>query len=138
MGVPINTKINTILKLRDVSQTSLAIELGISRSHLNRYLNSEVDLSSQKLASLLEALGFDLNTILDQEISNLLGYKKCNKSLGESLESTIKNLRPISRKAILNQLLSKIEQTKVSILSDDIASIKAEIKSTRTLRGINA
>lgn len=138
MPTNVNTIVNTLIKLKGTSQSNLSSKLGISRTHLNRFLNSEADLSSQKFISLLNVLDINIADIITNEVNKILGSTNKSKSLGESIEYVLSSLRPNSRKAILIQLLSSIDESRSKQLHYDIKSIKSDIKSTRTLRGTNA
>jgi DNA-binding Xre family transcriptional regulator len=66
--VRINKKVSQLMRLSGIRQWELAQYLGLSRSHLNRVLQGEVDTSAITLVDILRVLDIRVEDQIDAKI----------------------------------------------------------------------
>jgi transcriptional regulator with XRE-family HTH domain len=111
-GVSLNrvhTLIDTIIRLKRLSQVDVAERSGIHASNLSKFLNGETDIRASSLTEIMNALDVSLETMLESEIESLLGKKKSD-SVGEAFETLMSETDPFAAKAMLETLAKHVQR----------------------------
>lgn len=67
---PLHSKIARLIKLKNISQSKLARECGVSRPTINRYLNGKNEIRSKDLVKILGILEIDVEALVNEQIIN--------------------------------------------------------------------
>ena len=106
-------------------QIKEAAELaGLSRPRISKFLNGAHELRGDNLVALLNAVGIDLEAIIQQEISQTVLGEIETKSLGTDLELILDSLPPLEQKTLLNTLIRKANMNYVEGIDDAIHRVE--------------
>ncbi len=100
------------IALKGLSLTKVCQLASISYSMLHKYLNSKGDLNSKNLMKVLNSLGFNVDTNIQEEINNICTGKKSQKIIKEELYSlyeAFQNVDPLMQKAFLSLLMKSVQ-----------------------------
>lgn len=125
--------VRTLMTLRGVTQAELSRGAGISMTALSRYLNEATELRGESLVSVLKALGADVDTLVKREINKALGNED-EGSIGEDVKVLLQNLDPISRRTILDTLISSSQKNQKPEMKNAVSRIKRYRNSIQTVR----
>lgn len=100
---------------------------------LSRYLNEATELRGESLVSVLKALGADVDTLVKREINKALGNED-EGSIGEDVKVLLQNLDPISRRTILDTLISSSQKNQKPEMKNAVSRIKRYRNSIQTVR----
>ena len=73
--IEINKMIDTLIRVRKLTQTEISEQTGISQSNLSKFLNTECEIRSNNLTNLLLTLGIDLKLEIQKQINDSVGVK---------------------------------------------------------------
>lgn len=104
-------QIETLMKLRKITQADLAKKSGMHRANLCRYLAGDTDIRVTSLVSLLAALDVNCEEFLEREIhsSSLVENHLAPESIGHALEVLLRSIDPIAAKTLLKSLLIRTQ-----------------------------
>ena len=125
--------LDTIIRLKRISQADLSEQIGINRSSMNRFLSGETDIRASSLIQILESLGIHLESLLENEIDRQIGKRKAT-SVGEALETLVREADPVTARTILDSLAKQVKGTKNPSLQQAlsvISELRLELKSVR-------
>lgn len=97
--------LKALMSLKRVKKRDLSEELEIPWNTLNRYLNGQNDISSEKLVRILKFLGIDIIELMNSSIKELLSEEKVNKKSYQDLFYVLSSLDEIDRKVHLDDLI---------------------------------
>ncbi len=130
----VRTLIDTIIRLKRLSQAEVSNRSGVHPSNLSKFLNGETELRSGSLVEVLEALDIHLSAVLENQIEDLLGKRK-SASMGEAMETLLGEVDPVAAKTIIETLEKRVKarshpgvKTALNVVKD----YKANLKSVRS------
>ena len=95
--IEINKMIDTLIRVRKLTQTEISEQTGISQSNLSKFLNTECEIRSNNLTNLLLTLGIDLKLEIQKQINDSVGVKdKSQSSFGTAVETLLRATDPIT------------------------------------------
>lgn len=125
--------IKTLMALRGMNQSDLVVSSGVSKTSLSRYLNNDGELRAEGLLLILTALGTDVSTLIKKEISRYIGEQD-EHLIGEDLYFLLEKTNPITRRTIIDTLISRVKNdknTETSIRVKRINKYREKIKTVR-------
>ncbi len=108
--------LETLMRLKGLSQAGLALKAGLHRSNLCRLLAGEIDIRMSSLQAVLGALGISLDDFLKDEIRKQANEEPKPKGVGDAFEAVLKNSDPITRKTLLSTVTAR-----ASLKNPDVA-----------------
>jgi len=130
----VHTLVDTIIRLKRTSQADVSEKSGVHPSNLSKFLNGDSDIRSSSLVGIMNALNISLEEILEKEIEQLIGKKTSGKSLGDALETLVKEADPITAKTLLDSLSTRVKNKENKMVIGALMVIndfKSKIKTVR-------
>jgi transcriptional regulator with XRE-family HTH domain len=125
--------VRTLMTLRGVTQSQLANHTGISMTAISRYLNDTSELRSDSLIKILQFLGADIDFLVKREINKALGNHD-ESSIEEDLRILLLNLDSISKRTMLDTLISSNKKNSTPEIKTAISRVKKYRDSIQTVR----
>lgn len=126
--------IDKLISLKKMSLGDLEEITAIDKANLSRYLSGKVDIRSSAFVEILKALGIDIEEIIKSELQKEVGLRISNHSLGEAVETLLKEGDPFTTKTFLESLVSrgkyKNKKNVIQALSI-VGDYKSKIKGVR-------
>ena len=127
-------QIETLMKIRQISQADLANRSGMHRANLCRYLAGETDIRTTSLVSLLSALDVSFDDLLNQKIQKLNSQMAPSTplTLGDAVEILIGHLDSITAKTLLKTLVLRSEGlAKNGHVEEALKKVKAHLQEAK-------
>jgi transcriptional regulator with XRE-family HTH domain len=125
--------VNTVIRLRNLTQAELAEKAGLHETNLSKILNGESDIRSSSLTRVLAVLGLHTESLIEAEIDRLVGRQK-SVSTGEAFEILLRNTHPLAARTIVDTLVKHAERKDDPSIRSAIGIVgdfKAELSSIR-------
>lgn len=132
IGGIVVTLIRTLMSLRDVNQSKLAKDTGVSVTAISRYLNGTSEVGSDKLVKILSALEIDLDSVVRSDINRALGNED-EFSVGEDIKFLLDKASPITRKTIAETIITSFKNDKSTDTKSRVLRIKKYKDSIKTV-----
>lgn len=126
------TLVDTIIRLKRHTQAEVSEKAGVHPSNLSKFLNGETDIRASSLTGILDSVGVNLESILENEIDVLIG-KKRSTTIGQALEVLLNQADPMTARTIL-ETLSKRSASQSPAAHEALSvvnSYKSNLKSAR-------
>lgn len=108
--IEINKMIDTLIRVRKLTQTEISEQTGISQSNLSKFLNTDCELRSNNLTNLLLVLGIDLKNEIQKQINITIGVQeKEHHTIGAAVETLLNDIDPITARTIIETLSSRTQ-----------------------------
>ena len=115
--------VKALMSLRGFNQKELAKKTGVTVSVVSRFLRHETEIQTESLHKMLAALGVDVEKLVQRELTKALGAMD-GQSLGEDIGFLIERADPITRKTILETLISSFKSDKSPEFKSRISRVK--------------
>ncbi len=102
-------------------------------SNLSKFLNGETDIRSSSLKQILNTVGVNLESILENKIDSLIGKKRTD-NVGQALEVLLANSDPMTARTILETLSNRSKKETNPAVAEAlsvVAGYKSKLKSAR-------
>lgn len=126
------TLVDTIIRLKRHTQAEVSETAGVHPSNLSKFLNGETDIRASSLTGILDSVGVNLESILENEIDTLIG-KKRSSTVGQALEVLLNQADPMTARTILETLSKRAKEDAPAVHEalSVVNSYKAKLKPVR-------
>ncbi len=105
---PVPMKMASLLKERGMSISQASKIMGISNTSLSKFLNGRTSLKSRHLFCLLEILGIDLKSLLDEKLSS--SQKEGDIRIGRDVTNLMNHFNELEKRVLLKEVLKTTER----------------------------
>ena len=126
------TLVDTIIRLKRHTQAEVSESSGVHPSNLSKFLNGDTDIRASSLTGILDSVGVNLESILENEIDSLIG-KKRSSTVGQALEVLLGQADPMTAKTILDTLSKRTSDENPSVREalSVVDGYKSKLKAVR-------
>ena len=118
-------KLNVLLNMRGLSQSSLARKTGVTQTTVSRFLSGHSSVSAKAFVRILACIGIDMDALLSKQISKLLFNSSAKNSLEQqhsafhNLALVFQHLDGFDKKALIDTLLQKAKSENPKLTDRD-------------------
>lgn len=128
--------VDQIARLKRKSQTTIAAESGIHRTNISKYLLGHSDVKTESFFKILDTLEIDLETFLESELEKLMGSKKKSESIGEAIETILRETDEISAKTFIETVSKRAKNSKNKHVASAVLVLNEHKSKLRSLRSV--